>query len=87
MQQIVRSFRKPNCLARAARISVNIAIWTAFLFNAYFAQAQGEANIWYFGVNAGVDFNYNPPIALTNSAMVANEGTAVISDASGQLLF
>ncbi len=49
--------------------------------------AQGEANIWYFGVNAGVDFNYNPPIALTNSAMVANEGTAVLSDSIGQLLF
>ena len=49
--------------------------------------AQGEANIWYFGVNAGLDFNYNPPIALTNSAMVAYEGTAVLSDSLGQLLF
>lgn len=87
MQQIVRSFRKPNCLARAARISVNIAIWTAFLFNAYFAQAQGEANIWYFGENAGLDFNSGEPVALSNSQMLAPEGSSVMSDANGELLF
>ena len=26
--------------------------------------AQGEANIWYFGVNAGLNFNSNPPTPL-----------------------
>ena len=87
MQQIVRSFRKPNCLARAARISVNIAIWTAFLFNAYFAQAQGEANIWYFGEYAGLDFNSGAPVALTDGQMLAFEGCASQSDANGNLLF
>jgi gliding motility-associated-like protein len=49
--------------------------------------AQREANIWYFGVNAGLDFNSGTPVALTNSVMNAWEGTATISDASGQLLF
>lgn len=49
--------------------------------------AQGEANIWYFGVNAGLNFNYNPPIAITDGAVVTAEGSAVACDAFGQLLF
>ncbi len=37
---------------------------------------------------AGVNFNTDPPpIALTNSAINTSEGTAVISDAHGNLLF
>ncbi|MGV7106869.1 T9SS type B sorting domain-containing protein [Flavobacterium sp. U410] len=49
--------------------------------------AQGEANNWYFGQNAGVTFNSGVPIALTDSAMQTLEGCATLSDASGQLLF
>jgi hypothetical protein len=52
-----------------------------------FAISQGEANFWYFGVNAGLNFNYNPPIAVTDGAIVTPEGSAVACDASGQLLF
>lgn len=51
------------------------------------SQAQGEANIWYFGQNAGLDFNNGNPVALTNGQFVTDEGCATISNSSGQLLF
>ena len=49
--------------------------------------AQGEANIWYFGQNAGLDFNSGSPVALADGQLVTQEGCATISNASGQLLF
>src|SRR5215467_3806249 len=51
------------------------------------ASAQGEANIWYFGESAGLDFNNDPPLVLTNGAMSDFEGCSSISDADGNLLF
>ena len=53
--------------------------------NAMFS--QGEANKWYFGQNAGLDFTNGNPIPITNSKMYTDEGSASISDASGKLLF
>ena len=50
-------------------------------------KCQKEANIWYFGEYAGIDFNSGSPVALTNSAMSQYEGCATISDANGNLLF
>ena len=49
--------------------------------------AQKEGNIWYFGNNAGLDFNTNPPTVLSNGAMHAPEGSSSISDATGNFLF
>nr|WP_315151415.1 T9SS type B sorting domain-containing protein [uncultured Flavobacterium sp.] len=49
--------------------------------------AQGEANIWYFGNKAGLDFNSGNPVALTDGKLVTLEGCATISNAAGQLLF
>lgn len=49
--------------------------------------AQGEANIWHFGQNAGLDFNGGSPVALGNGAINQLEGCATISDANGSLLF
>ncbi len=52
------------------------------------AKAQGEANIWYFGQNAGLDFNGGgTPVPLLNGQMVTQEGCATISDGGGNLLF
>ncbi|MFD2569913.1 T9SS type A sorting domain-containing protein [Spirosoma soli] len=53
------------------------------------AFAQKEANIWYFGQNAGLDFNTNcQPTALDNSGIETQEASAVISNAkTGELLF
>ncbi len=48
--------------------------------------AQKEAAIWYFGRNAGVDFNSGTPVALTNGALNTLEGCATISDTNGNLL-
>ncbi|MFV8353024.1 T9SS type B sorting domain-containing protein [Flavobacterium sp. XS2P14] len=49
--------------------------------------AQGEANIWYFGDRAGMDFNSGTPVALTNGKQTTYEGSATISNSAGQLLF
>lgn len=54
--------------------------------------AQNQGNVWYFGDHAGLDFNSGVPIPLTNGQTYTPngtpiEGTAVISDSSGVLLF
>ncbi len=51
------------------------------------AQAQKEANTWYFGRFAGISFDQSPPVALTNSMTITEEGCAAISDKNGNLLF
>lgn len=58
-----------------------------FILSMLVSQAQGEANIWYFGENAGLDFNSGSPVALTNGQLVTDEGCATISNSIGQLLF
>lgn len=60
---------------------------TAFILYSFSLFAQKEANIWYFGYNAGLDFNSGVPVSLTNGAMFTTEGCATISDANGSLLF
>ncbi|MFS4469618.1 T9SS type B sorting domain-containing protein [Maribacter sp. 2210JD10-5] len=64
-------------------------IITAFLIivSSHALFAQKEAAIWYFGKNAGLDFNSGTPIALTDSAMYTDEGCATVSDSNGNLLF
>lgn len=49
--------------------------------------AQGEANIWYFGNYAGLDFNYDPPRPLTDGKLKALEGCASVADKNGKMLF
>lgn len=49
--------------------------------------AQREANIWYFGANAGLDFNSGAPVPLTNGQVNTAEGCSAISDSAGNLLF
>lgn len=51
--------------------------------------AQGEANIWYFGIDAGLNFNTNPPSPLLDlpAGMFSSEGCSTISDGNGNLLF
>lgn len=49
-----------------------------------------RANIWYFGKNAGLDFNPLPddPVkAISNPVMDTPEGTATVSDRNGQVIF
>jgi len=51
--------------------------------------AQLENANWYFGLQAGLDFNdgTQAPTALTNSSMNTEGASASISDSSGNLLF
>jgi hypothetical protein len=49
--------------------------------------SQKQTNNWYFGINAGLSFNSNPPVVLTNGALNTTEGSAVMSDSNGNLLF
>lgn len=48
---------------------------------------QGEANNWYFGVGAGLNFSSGSPVPLVNGQTNNQEGCASISDSSGNLLF
>ncbi len=50
--------------------------------------AQKEANIWYFGNGAGLDFNGGAPVPLIDGQLSTLEGCASIADRNtGQLLF
>jgi hypothetical protein len=49
--------------------------------------AQKEANFWYFGENAGLDFSSGSPVALDNGRLNTLEGCSTISDRDGSLLF
>lgn len=68
----------------------NYYFWI-LLFSCFQLFAQGEANIWYFGANAGLDFNNNPPEPLLDlplaGGMFSSEGCSTISDGNGNLLF
>lgn len=48
--------------------------------------AQKEASIWYFGFNAGLDFNSGTPVPLTDGQLSTREGGATMSDSNGNLL-
>jgi gliding motility-associated-like protein len=62
-----------------------ILLFTISLF--HHSYSQKRTNFWYFGVLSGVDFNSGSPVAVTNSPIYTNEGTATISDTAGNLLF
>ncbi len=64
----------------------NLLYLLVFLFSIT-SFAQGEANVWYFGHNAGLDFNAIPPAALTDGQIDTFEGCSSFSDPSGNLLF
>lgn len=49
-------------------------------------QAQKEANYWYFGIHAGLNFGLGVPVALTNGALSTGEGCSSISSSAGNLI-
>ncbi|MEM1001360.1 MAG: T9SS type B sorting domain-containing protein [Bacteroidota bacterium] len=64
---------------------------TAIIFLAltYLSHSQNEASFWYFGRNAGLNFNSETGevTALTNGRLNTLEGCTSISDSNGDLLF
>ncbi|WP_100610937.1 T9SS type B sorting domain-containing protein [Confluentibacter lentus] len=57
------------------------------LFGSLTSFSQNEANNWYFGENAGLDFNDGLVNVLADGAMVTPAGCSTISDTDGNLLF
>ena len=58
-----------------------------FLFIGVGSYSQVQNNIWYFGNQAGLDFNSGSPVTLTDGMLDAYEGSASIADSAGNLLF
>ncbi|WP_299228858.1 T9SS type B sorting domain-containing protein [uncultured Psychroserpens sp.] len=64
-----------------------LTVFVFFLVSTCLLSAQNEAAIWYFGSNAGLDFNSGVPVALFDGELNTSEGCASIADSNGQLLF
>ena len=64
--------------------NISLLLFVFFSLNLF---SQKEANIWYFGENAGLDFNTSPPQAIGNGQLSTREGCSSFSDANGDLLF
>lgn len=61
------------------------ALCGMLIVSAAFGQAQ--ADWWYFGSNAGIQFTAGPPAPTAGGQVNTVEGSATISNAAGQLLF
>ncbi|MDG1038721.1 MAG: hypothetical protein P8O89_07245, partial [Polaribacter sp.] len=57
------------------------------LFFALNVFSQKEANFWYFGRNAALDFNSGTPVPVSGSKLNTTEGCSSFSDENGNLLF
>jgi outer membrane protein OmpA-like peptidoglycan-associated protein len=62
-------------------------IYFLTLLVSFVSYSQKEANIWYFGRNAGLDFSSGKAVSLTDGQLSTEEGCSVISDKNGKLLF
>ncbi|MBR9845302.1 MAG: T9SS type B sorting domain-containing protein [Algicola sp.] len=62
-------------------------VFIYFCFAPCIIYGQNETNIWYFGENAGLDFNSGLPVPLLDGELNTDEGCASISDGFGSLLF
>ncbi|MBT6131887.1 MAG: T9SS type B sorting domain-containing protein [Flavobacteriales bacterium] len=58
-----------------------------FCASQVWATAQSPADWWYFGHNAGVEFQSGNPVGVTDGQLFTTEGCASISDPLGDLLF
>ena len=66
-----------------------IALVLSLVLTSATGWTQGEAAFWYFGENAGLQFDLatGVPTPLTDGALFTREGCSTISDANGNLLF
>ena len=75
-----------SILLPAKQVGCVVYLFVAFNSIALISYAQ-QGNTWYFGHNAGLTFNTNPPSALTDGQIFTYEGCSTISDDNGRLLF
>ena len=79
---------KKNALAkREPKCKMKISVYIFLLLLPFTLLSRKEANIWYFGNNAGLDFNGGQPVAILDGKLNSNEGCATLSDRNGKLLF
>ncbi|WP_162200470.1 T9SS type B sorting domain-containing protein [Kordia jejudonensis] len=64
-----------------------LKLFCILLFFCSSINAQREAANWFFGVNAGLDFNSGIPTQLNTSQVNTLEGCSTISDENGAMLF
>ncbi len=65
-------------------------IYTLLITSLFFTTlvfSQRQADNWFFGNHAGLNFGSGTPVALPNSALSTTEGCSSFSDANGNLLF
>jgi hypothetical protein len=79
--------KKPTMVFFHKRRSFALLTWIGFLLSFHVSLvAQKQNAVWYFGYNAGLDFNTDPPTPL-HGEMNTLEGCASIADPNGNLLF
>ena len=66
---------------------MRIFLTTLFILLSVSLFGQKEANFWYFGQNAGLDFTSGSPTVLNDGKLSTLEGCSTISDKNGKLLF
>ncbi len=70
------------------KICFNILVLFFTLSTALYSQSdKNNANIWYFGDRAGIDFNSGTSVALIDGQIDTQEGIATICDNQGEFLF
>ncbi len=69
------------------KLAFRILLISHFLLLVIDGYCQQEADIWYFGYHAGLDFSTNPPTILSDGQTETIEGVASICTPGGQLLF
>ncbi len=66
---------------------IPLTFWVILITTTYlFSQNSKRTNIWYFGRNAGIDFNNTPPTPLSDGALNIWEGCATICDTLGEIM-
>ncbi len=80
-------FLNLNLLYININMNIKPFLTLILLFSIFCSHAQNEAAIWYFGNNAGVDFNSGVPVTINDGQLTTNEGCATISNSNGELLF
>lgn len=86
------SIKEPNLIDPIMKNQIRPNLTRFFFFfvlivSSLLSFGQKEANIWYFGYGAGLDFNYDPPKPLKDGKMHTLEGCASVADRNGALLF
>src|SRR5688572_18514916 len=64
----------------------HICVYIFLLLNGFHLYSQKEANVWYFGSGAGVDFNSGAPVAVTDGQSFSEEACGSICDDFGNIL-